>query len=157
MTPRIRAVLAASLVASLPLGVSSSVRAGQAPGPWPPVKPGLWELKSQRTLPNGKTQSWTGTSKQCHDPSGLFRGYWGLGILEKAGCRYQAAQLSARTFRVASRCVVRGVGIATSEAIVAVHGEGDFDMQVHVDEGSQHYRARQAGCRIAECSASGSQ
>ena len=88
---------------------------------------------------------------------GRMPSHWGLGILEKAGCRYQAAQLSARTFRVASRCVVRGVGIATSEAIVAVHGEGEFDMQVHVDEGSQQYRARQAGCRIAECSASGSQ
>jgi Protein of unknown function (DUF3617) len=155
MTPRIRAVLAASLAASVSLGVSSSVR-DQAPGPWPPVKPGLWELKSQRTLPNGKTQSWTRTSKQCHDPSGLFRGYWGLGILEKAGCRYQAAQLSGKTFSVASRCVVRGVGISTSEAIVTVHGDDEFDMQVHVDEGSRQYRARQAGCWIAECSESGS-
>ena len=133
---------------------ASSSRDGQAPVQWPPVRAGLWELRSQRTLPNGTTQSWR--TKSCRAASNLFHGYWGLGVVEKAGCRYEAIPVSAGRYRVRSRCVVRGVGESTGESIVTLHGDTAFDMDVLITEGSRRYRATQTGCRVATCTQNGS-
>ena len=59
---------------------------------WPTLQPGVWETESTRKLPSGKVQRWKERVSECHDATELLRGYWGLRIVEEAGCRYTASQ-----------------------------------------------------------------
>jgi hypothetical protein len=118
---------------------------------FPPLRGGLWELQSVRGLPSGKSQKWTQQSRACPDANLLFQGYWGLGILEKAGCRFESTQLPDNRYRIASECMVRGVGRATSEGTVTLSGDEAFDLDIHVQEGKRRYHATQHGRRMGDC------
>jgi hypothetical protein len=102
---------------------------------WPQVKPGIWEIEEQSLGSNGKSKQWTGKMSQCHDPIGLFQGYWGKGIVERGGCRFQSTKVSDAKFKVTTECMVRHVGVATSEAVVTLKGDRAFVMKVSHREG----------------------
>jgi hypothetical protein len=147
----------AALVAALTtlLGGSDPAR-GNEPlatprGEWPMIQSGVWELQSSRTLPNGKVQHWTDTSRECRDPTELFRGYWGLGIVERAGCRYEAKKDSPTRFTITSDCRIRGADRVKSEMVASVKDQSTFELQVSVTEGRRRYRGEQKGRRIEAC------
>jgi hypothetical protein len=160
-TTNVIGFMASSLVACLliptvgfsrPHGLSNDCGQGPArSGEWPTILPGTWELVSARTLPSGKVQRWTEQVNHCVDAADFFRGYWGLGILEEAGCRYDAAKSSATEFRITSECMVRRAGKVGSTALVTVTSAEAFTMQVNVSEGKRKYRGTQVGHRIAGC------
>jgi hypothetical protein len=152
-----RVVLGAALVAAL-----TTLLGGYVPvwatnpgatlrGEWPMIQPGVWELESSRTLPDGKIQTWKDTSRECQDPTGLFRGYWGLGIVERAGCRYEAKKDSPTRFTITSECMIRGVGRVKSEVVASIEDQSSFELQVTVAEGRRQYRGQQRGRRIGIC------
>jgi hypothetical protein len=132
------------------VGVACSVTSG-VDAQWPPIKPGVWELSASRTLTDRKTQSWKRQSRSCDDPTLLFKGYWGLGILEKAGCQYRSVKVSEGQFKITSECMIRGAGRATSEATVVLKEDREFQMTVHVNEGQQVYKITENGVRVADC------
>jgi hypothetical protein len=74
-----------------------------------------------------------------------------LGIVEEAGCRYGAAQTAPNQFKVTSECMVRHVGVARTQAIVKIVGDGEFEMTAEVSEGKKTYRASQVGRRRSDC------
>lgn len=118
---------------------------------FPNVKRGVWELSAARTLPDGKVESWNLTVNHCRDESRLFQGYWGLGIVERAGCRYKFSRISADGYKIDSECAVRGVDKAVSEATVVVTGDSAFEMDVTVHEGPRRYRATESGRWVGDC------
>lgn len=118
---------------------------------WPPTKRGIWELKANRKLVGGKAQSWSRTTRQCIDPSLMFRGYWGLGSVDKAGCQFESQKLPNGGFKITSKCPMRHNGISTSEALVTLRGDSEFEMQVNVTEGKKQYVGDEAGRRVKDC------
>lgn len=118
---------------------------------WPVVKAGVWETTSTRTSPDGETQTWTLKSRRCPDTTLLFRGYWGLGTLERAGCRFEPSRRSDSQFTIKSECNVRGVGLALTEATVTLKSDSEFYVEVLVHEGPKEYRARQTARLIGAC------
>jgi hypothetical protein len=149
--------LGAALVAALTtlLGGADPARgkdpSGTPRGEWPMIQSGVWELQSSRTLPNGKVQRWTDTSRECRDPTELFRGYWGLGIVERAGCRYEAKKDSPTKFTITSECMIRGAGRVNSEMVASIGDQSTFELQVNVTEGRRRYRGEQKGRRTGPC------
>jgi hypothetical protein len=111
----------------------------------------MWEVDSKRTLPNGKVQAWKEIISECTDPAEMVRGYWGLGILGRAGCQYHATETAPGEFKVTGECMVRHAGVATSEATVKMKGTDEFEMTVAVVEGKKHYRGFQIGRRVSDC------
>src|SRR4029079_10662328 len=107
---------------------------GAAAPVWPPVGAGMWEVDSKRTPPNGKVQAWKEIISECTDPAEMVRGYWGLGILGRAGCQYHATETAPGEFKVTGECMVRHAGVATSEATVKMKGTDEFEMTVAVVE-----------------------
>src|SRR5262249_18420882 len=57
---------------------------------WPQVKAGVWEIAGSWTPRQGKAKKWKESTSQCEDPTALFKGYWGNGIVERAGCRFES-------------------------------------------------------------------
>ncbi len=147
--------LAALWIGALTPAVSLSSRGAAADASvheqWPTLRPGIWETESKRTLPGGKTQTWKDVISECHDPTELVRGYWGLGIVEAAGCRYEAVQTVPGEFRVTSECMVRHAGVARTEATVKTKGGDDFEETAKVVEGHKIYRGSQTGHRRSDC------
>jgi hypothetical protein len=117
---------------------------------FPKVSRGIWHLSATRTLPDGTKQTWTLTARRCQEPSLLFKGYWGLGVVDRAGCRHTPTKLSEGRFKVATECMIRNVGVATSESTISVKGD-EFEMEVEVHEGDREYRATQVGKRVGPC------
>jgi hypothetical protein len=105
-------------------------------------------------LPNGKTQHWDQNVSQCHDATELLRGYWGLGTVEEAGCRYEAVKVSTNQFRITSKCMVRHASVAKSEATVVVEDTGELAMTIVVHEGKRTYRGSQRAHRQSACPSS---
>lgn len=124
---------------------------GESTGEWPVLETGTWQLESTRILPGGRTQHWNETVSQCSDARALLAGYWGLGIVERAGCRQFSAKSNPTRFKIVSECMVRHIGKATSEAIVTVKSQDDFEVDVRVTEGKKKYRASQSGHRLSAC------
>ena len=129
----------------------SGASAASAREDWPAIQTGVWDTDCSRTLPNGKTQHWNDIVSQCEDGTELLRGYWGLGLVEQAGCRYEAMRLSTAEFKITSECMVRRAGVAKSEAIVVVREGGTFEMSIKVVEGKKVYRGSQLGHRRSDC------
>ena len=142
------------LAVLLPVIVSSRgvARDGLDKRHWPALQPGVWETESTRKLPSGKVQRWKESISQCHDATELLRGYWGLGIVEEAGCRYTASQAIGDQFKITGECPVRHVGVAKTDAIVTTDGPDVFEMHVRVVEGKRVYEASQVGHRRSACS-----
>ena len=120
-------------------------------GQWPSVEPGVWDLRATRTLASGKALQWTEGARHCTDPTELFRGYWGPGVLDRAGCRYRSVETQPGTFKVTSECMVRSAGVATSEATVVVTDSKTFTMKISVTEGKRRYGGTQEGRRTSSC------
>ena len=118
---------------------------------WPSIQAGVWETDCSRKLPHGRTQHWQDVVSECQDATELLRGYWGLGVVEEAGCRYKAIKLSPGQFKINSECMVRHIGVATSEAIAVIKNESAFEMNIRVVEGKRVYRASQIGRRRSVC------
>jgi hypothetical protein len=118
---------------------------------WPVIQSGIWETECTRTLPNGKTQHWSEVVSECGDATELLRGYWGLGAVEAAGCRYDAVKVSADQFKITSECMVLHAGVARSSAIALVKSGGAFEERVDVFEGKKVYHGLQIGRRRAAC------
>lgn len=129
-------------------------RAFAAESEFPPIRSGLWEMHAVRVLPSGKSQKWTMQTRYCQDASLAFQGYWGLGILNKAGCRFESSKLSDNRYRVTSECMVRRAGKATSEGTVTLTGDDAFELEMDVQEGKRHYHATERGRRLGDCSPS---
>jgi hypothetical protein len=119
---------------------------------FPPVRGGLWELQAVRVLPSGKSQKWTMQTRYCQDAGLMFQGYWGLGILDKAGCRFESTKLSDNRYRITSECMVRRAGKATSEGTVTLSGDDAFELEMDVQEGKRRYHATERGRRLGDCS-----
>ena len=120
-------------------------------GLWPSVERGVWDLSATRTLAGGKTLQWRENARHCNDPTELFRGYWGPGVLDRAGCRYRSLEIRPGTFKVTSECMVRKAGLATSEATVVVTDSKTFTMKISVTEGKRRYGGTQEGRRTSSC------
>src|SRR6266478_2872687 len=103
---------------------------GESTGEWPALQTGIWQLDSTRIPPSGKAQRWSETVNQCSDARGLLTGYWGLGIVERAGCRQSSSKIEPTRFKVVSECMVRHAGKATSEAIVTITSPDAFELDV---------------------------
>jgi hypothetical protein len=117
---------------------------------FPAVRAGVWELHAERVLPNGKSQTWTRKAEYCRNPKLIFQGYWGLGSVGRAGCRFESSELTGNQYRVTSECMIRGVR-AESDARITVTDDTAFELEVDVREGRQHYRAIERGQRIGDC------
>jgi hypothetical protein len=120
---------------------------------WPAVRKGIWETRGKRTLPNGKVQEWTMESSACTDTGHMFRGYWGLGITEAAGCQFKSARVRQTEFRITSKCMVRRVGVVESSEIVTVPDETSFSLQAVAQEGKRRYIGRKEGRWLRSCPA----
>ena len=118
---------------------------------WPTLQTGVWETECTRSLPNGKLQTWKENVSQCQDATELLRGYWGLGIVEEAGCRYVATQLVANKFKITSKCMVRHAGVAASEATVTAKSADEFEMHIKVVEGKKIYGGSAVGHWRSAC------
>jgi hypothetical protein len=118
---------------------------------FPPVMAGIWELKATRTLPSGEVQQWTRTARYCEYPDRLFEGYWGLAALRKAGCHFTSARVSDDTYKVTSMCEIQGGQLASTQSLVTLRGDSEFDMRVEVQEGVRRYGATELGRRIGNC------
>ena len=118
---------------------------------WPTLNPGIWETESKRTLPSGKVQAWKEVLSACEHQDDMLRGYWGLGIVEAAGCRYQSERTAPDEFRVTSECMVRHAGVARTEATVKIKGGDDFEETARVVEGRKIYRGSRTGHRRSDC------
>jgi hypothetical protein len=133
------------------LAISLCASAATAELGFPAVRAGVWELHAERVLPNGKSQRWTRKAEYCRDPKLIFQGYWGLGSVERAGCRFESTELTGNQYRVTSECMIRGVGRVESDARITVTDDTAFELEVDVREGPQHYRATERGQRIGDC------
>jgi hypothetical protein len=118
---------------------------------WPTLQSGIWETECTRTLPSGKTQHWNQKVSHCRDATELLRGYWGLGLVEEAGCRYEAEKISTDQFKITSECMVRHAGVAKSSATAVVKNADAFEMRVDVIEGKKVYHGAQTGHRRSAC------
>ena len=118
---------------------------------WPALHPGIWETECKRTLPSGKIQAWKDHLSACKNQEEMLRGYWGLGIVEAAGCRYESERIAPGEFRVTSECMVRHAGVARTEATVKTKGGDDFEETAKVVEGRKIYRGSRIGHRVSDC------
>lgn len=122
-----------------------------SPQEWPQVKPGIWEIEANWTRRNGRPGHWKEKTSQCHQPVDMFQGYWGEGIVERGGCRSQSTKVSENEFKVTTECMVRHIGVATSEAVVTLTGDANFVMEVRHREGKRISKISHAGRWLSSC------
>ena len=118
---------------------------------WPQLTPGVWELETTWTPAKGKARQRKESATACQEPAALLQGYWGTGIVERAGCRFQSTKIADAEFRVISECAVRRVGIARSESTVSLDGAAKFSMKVRHREGRLVTMIEQTGHWVASC------
>jgi hypothetical protein len=134
------------------LAISFCASMATAEPGFPAVRSGVWQLRAERVLPDGKSQSWTRTAEYCRNPNLLFQGYWGLGAVERGGCRFETTEPTGNRYRITSECMVRGVGRVESDAKITLTDDTAFRLEVDVCEGPRHYHATESGQRIGDCS-----
>jgi hypothetical protein len=81
----------------------------------------------------------------------MFRGYWGLGEVDKTGCEFESEKLPNGEFKITAKCPMRRDGISVSEAIVILKSDSEFKMHVEVVEGKKKYRGDEIGYWLREC------
>ena len=119
---------------------------------WPPIAKGVWQMTSLVSIGARKPKKSTEKAHACTDPSLLFAGYWGPGIVERVGCQFSSWRTSANHYRIASACRVRNVGVARLTGTVVVDSPDSFQMEAELVEGTKHIRIVQTGRRISDCS-----
>jgi hypothetical protein len=145
------AVLIGMTVAACPTWAGTEK--GDPDTAWPPIRLGMWKLETTHTSPGGKTKRWSESARACSDAGGIFIGYWGGGVVQMAGCRYQPEKVGKDHFRIATECVIRG-GIPSNGTMeVTMHGEDAFEMEGTVTEGKKTYHLKQLGHRLSDCPA----
>jgi hypothetical protein len=123
----------------------------QRPQEWPRVRAGIWEIEADWTRRNGRPGHWKERTSQCHEPAEMFQGYWGEGIVERGGCRFQSKNVSEKQYNVTTECMVRHVGVATSEGVVTLKDDATFVMEVRHREGKRITTIRHAGHWLSSC------
>ena len=116
---------------------------------WPALRLGIWESVSKRTLPSGKTKTWKGRLPVCHQPRSLFWGYWGLKEVGIGGCAWESKKLSDNTYRLRTRCDVKGGG--ESEGVLTVKSEDAYELTITTKEGKQITHGSEIGHRVGDC------
>ncbi len=118
---------------------------------WPQIAKGVWQMTSLVSVGARKPKKSTETAHACTDPSWLFAGYWGPGIVERVGCQFSSWHTSANQYRIESACRVRRVGVARLAGTVVVGSPDSFQMEAELVEGTKHIRIAQTGRRISDC------
>lgn len=122
-----------------------------SPKGWPPVRPGVWELREEWSAKNGKPQVGTYQMNQCLDQWGMFMGLLTEGILELAGCHYDSTRITPTIFRITGDCAIRGLGIARTESIVNMESETSFRIDMRDYGRSKEKRLRTIGHWVSGC------
>lgn len=147
VSPRRRLSFVA-LVISLALSSRPS-SAEDVANEWPPLRLGIWESVSERTLPSGKTETWKARLPVCHHPRSMFWGYWGLKKVGIGGCAWESKKLSDSTYRLRTRCDVKGGG--ESEGVLTMKSEDVYELTITTKEGKRVTQGRRTGHRVGDC------
>jgi hypothetical protein len=148
----------AAASASAPTGSSANAAHGVGIGggsegqDWPKIAKGEWQMTSLVSMGAQKPKKSTEKAHACTDPSWLFAGYWGPGIVEQGGCQFSSWRISDNHYKIASICMVRRVGAAHLTGTVVVENADNFQMEAELVEGTKHIRIVQTGHRISDCS-----
>lgn len=118
---------------------------------WPQVWPGLWLIEGTLSIPGKKERIWREDSSQCTNPAFMFQGYWGDGIIEREGCRFQSSRTMDGTYLILAECSVRRRGHSQSRSTVTLEGETSFTMDTVLREGRQVRKISQTGTWKAAC------
>src|SRR5437764_3429135 len=118
---------------------------------WPQVRPGLWHIEGTLSVSGKKDRVWKEDSSQCTNPAFLFQGYWGDGIIERDGCRFQSSRTTNGTYAILGECSVRRRGHSQSRSTVTLDGERSFTMDTVLREGRQVRKISQTGTWKAAC------
>jgi hypothetical protein len=116
---------------------------------WPAFHLGIWESVSKRKLPSGKIETWTSRRKVCNHPRSMFFGYWGLKQVRVGGCAFESKKLSDNTYRLRTRCDVKGGG--ESEGILTVRSEDAYELTITTKEGKRVTQGSKTGHRVGDC------
>jgi hypothetical protein len=116
---------------------------------WPALRLGIWASVSKRTLPSGKTETWASRRKVCNHPRSMFFGYWGLKQVRVGGCAFESKKLSDYTYRLRTRCDVKGGG--ESEGILTVRSEDAYELTITTKEGKRVTQGSKIGHRVGDC------
>lgn len=118
---------------------------------WPQIAKGVWQMASLVSVGAHKPKKSTEKAHACTDPTWLFAGYWGPGIVERVGCQFSSWCTSANHYKVTSACRVRNVGVAHLTGTVVLDNPDSFQMEAELVEGTKHIRIVQTGHRISDC------
>jgi len=141
---RLLAPLVFSLVLSPSFGSTDD-----APNEWPPLRLGVWEQKTVRILPSGKTEAGTLRRSVCHHPRAMFWAYWGLKEVGIGGCAWESKKVSGATYRLRTRCDVKGGG--ESEGLLTVKSEDSYELTMTTKEGKRITHGTETGHRVGDC------
>ncbi len=130
----------------------SFARTENAPSEWPPLRLGVWEQKTVRTLPSGKTEAGTLRRSVCHHPRSMFWAYWGVKEVGIGGCSWQSKKLSDTTYQLRTRCDVEGGG--ESEGLLTVKSEDAYELMMTTKEERRTIRGTETGHRVGDCARS---
>ena len=116
---------------------------------WPALRLGVWEIVSKRALPSGKTETLKYRRKICNHPRSMFFGYWGFKQVGIGGCAFESKKLSNDSYRLRTRCDVKGGG--TSEGILTVKSEDSYELTMTTKEGKRVTQGSKTGHRVGDC------
>ena len=118
---------------------------------WPSVRLGTWHIEGTLSVPGRKTRTWKEDATQCTNPIFLFQGYWGDGIVERDGCRFESARSADGTYLIVGECSVRGRGHSRSQSRVTINSETSFTIETILREGRRNRKVSQTGTWTAPC------
>jgi hypothetical protein len=81
----------------------------------------------------------------------MFWGYWGTREVGIGGCSFDSRKISQDTYRIVTKCDVRGGG--ESESILTMKSADEFELTVTTKEGGKVFRGQETGHRVGECRA----
>lgn len=79
----------------------------------------------------------------------MFWGYWGLKEVGVGGCEWESKKLSNNTYRLRTRCDVKGGG--ESEGILTVKSEDAYELTITTKEGKRVTQGSRTGHRVGDC------
>jgi len=79
----------------------------------------------------------------------MFFGYWGLKQVRVGGCVFESKKLSDYTYRLRTRCDVKGGG--ESEGILTVRSEDAYELTITTTEGKRVTHGSKTGHRVGDC------
>jgi len=79
----------------------------------------------------------------------MFWGYWGLKEVGIDGCAWESKKLSDSTYRLRTRCDVKGGG--ESEGILTVTSQDAYELTITTKEGKRVTHGSARGHRVDDC------